>query len=590
MARLRQGELSDPADLSVLGTRYSLQLQTRVQAPTTPPNTILSANSVLVVRYPNSFSCSVQVAGQCRSFAVCLSLLVRLSTGFARCFALVGRPSIRGSSEAMRMILLNFCVIGITFTWGIEMTYENTSKWGRRRPFMVVGAVIVAGCLVVLGFTKEIVGFLVNDAELARGPTVALAVLSIYALDFAINAESVMSCSRSLIVDALPLEKQQAGAAWASRMNAVGHIIGYGSGAVDLVGILGTGLGKTQFQQLTVIAALAILSTTGVTCWAVQESVLVSSKGSGAAGAKGGLGVLRQIYSTAQHLPPRIKAICWAQFWSWIGWFPFLFYSTTWVGETYFRYDVPAEAKLSKDTLGEMGRLGSTSLVIYSSITCVGAFVLPLLVKSLDEETYTARPPQAVAGLLKAFQGLKPDLLTMWVFGHMMFAASMFFAPFATSYCFATTLVCLCGIPWAIAMWAPTALLGIEVNKLSGHGYRRLSNDPTEMEMPSLNEGAPSLLSGDGPEASPSNTSPSGELSGVYFGILNIYTTIPQLLGTMIATIVFSILEPGKSRELADDSVVEPEKDGPNAIAVCLFIGAMCAVVASFATRKLRHL
>lgn len=524
------------------------------------------------------------------------------------------------------MILLNFCVIGITFTWGIEMTYctpyllnlgltksntsliwiagplsglivqpiigvvadENTSKWGRRRPFMVVGAVIVAGCLVVLGFTKEIVGFLVNDAELARGPTVALAVLSIYALDFAINA--VMSCSRSLIVDALPLEKQQAGAAWASRMNAVGHIIGYGSGAVDLVGILGTGLGKTQFQQLTVIAALAILSTTGVTCWAVQESVLVSSKGSGAAGAKGGLGVLRQIYSTAQHLPPRIKAICWAQFWSWIGWFPFLFYSTTWVGETYFRYDVPAEAKLSKDTLGEMGRLGSTSLVIYSSITCVGAFVLPLLVKSLDEETYTARPPQAVAGLLKAFQGLKPDLLTMWVFGHMMFAASMFFAPFATSYCFATTLVCLCGIPWAIAMWAPTALLGIEVNKLSGHGYRRLSNDPTEMEMPSLNEGAPSLLSGDGPEASPSNTSPSGELSGVYFGILNIYTTIPQLLGTMIATIVFSILEPGKSRELADDSVVEPEKDGPNAIAVCLFIGAMCAVVASFATRKLRHL
>ncbi|QUC18357.1 uncharacterized protein UV8b_02598 [Ustilaginoidea virens] len=540
--------------------------------------------------------------------------------------SLVGRPSIRGSSEAMRMILLNFCVIGITFTWGIEMTYctpyllnlgltksntsliwiagplsglivqpiigvvadENTSKWGRRRPFMVVGAVIVAGCLVVLGFTKEIVGFLVNDAELARGPTVALAVLSIYALDFAINA--VMSCSRSLIVDALPLEKQQAGAAWASRMNAVGHIIGYGSGAVDLVGILGTGLGKTQFQQLTVIAALAILSTTGVTCWAVQESVLVSSKGSGAAGAKGGLGVLRQIYSTAQHLPPRIKAICWAQFWSWIGWFPFLFYSTTWVGETYFRYDVPAEAKLSKDTLGEMGRLGSTSLVIYSSITCVGAFVLPLLVKSLDEETYTARPPQAVAGLLKAFQGLKPDLLTMWVFGHMMFAASMFFAPFATSYCFATTLVCLCGIPWAIAMWAPTALLGIEVNKLSGHGYRRLSNDPTEMEMPSLNEGAPSLLSGDGPEASPSNTSPSGELSGVYFGILNIYTTIPQLLGTMIATIVFSILEPGKSRELADDSVVEPEKDGPNAIAVCLFIGAMCAVVASFATRKLRHL
>lgn len=65
---------------------------------------------------------------------------------------------------------------------------ENTSKWGRRRPFMVVGSVIVAICLLVLGFTKEIVGFLIPDEKLAQTPTIAMAVLSIYVLDFAINA------------------------------------------------------------------------------------------------------------------------------------------------------------------------------------------------------------------------------------------------------------------------------------------------------------------------------------------------------------------------------------------------------------------
>lgn len=100
---------------------------------------------------------------------------------------------------------------------------------------MVIGALIVAVCLLVLGFTKEIVEFLVPDEKLAKGPTIALAVLSIYALDFAINGGTslhsefstisvvyfqatnewvVMSCSRSLIVDTLPLEKQQSGAAW----------------------------------------------------------------------------------------------------------------------------------------------------------------------------------------------------------------------------------------------------------------------------------------------------------------------------------------------------------------------------------------
>lgn len=229
----------------------------------------------------------------------------------------------------------------------------------------------------------------------------------------------------------------------ASRMNAVGHVVGYGAGAIDLVQILGNTLGQTQFQQLTLIAATAILATTATTCWAVRESVLVSSKGSK---PQSSFGVLGQIYSTVRHLPPRIEAICWAQFWSWIGWFPFLFYSTTWVGETYFRYDIPADARQSEDVLGEMGRIGSKSLVMYSFITCTGSFVLPLFVKSPDEEPYTARPPQAVAGFLKRFEDMKPDLLSTWIFGHIMFAASMSLAPFATSFRFATTLVCLCGL------------------------------------------------------------------------------------------------------------------------------------------------
>lgn len=33
-----------------------------------------------------------------------------------------GTPSVRGGSETMRMVLLTFSAIGITFTWGIEMT------------------------------------------------------------------------------------------------------------------------------------------------------------------------------------------------------------------------------------------------------------------------------------------------------------------------------------------------------------------------------------------------------------------------------------------------------------------------------------
>lgn len=42
---------------------------------------------------------------------------------------------------------------------------NSKSKWGRRRPFMIGGALIVAFCLLVLGWTAEIVGLFVSEAH-----------------------------------------------------------------------------------------------------------------------------------------------------------------------------------------------------------------------------------------------------------------------------------------------------------------------------------------------------------------------------------------------------------------------------------------
>lgn len=79
-----------------------------------------------------------------------------------------------------------------------------------------------------------------------------------------------------------------------------------------------------------------------------------------------------------------------------------------------------------------------------------------------------------------------------------------------------------------------------------------------------------------------------GDLSGLYLGILNIFTTLPQFIGTFISWVVFSILEPGKSPELAKEAHPDEHHstDGPNAIAVCLFIGALAAVLAAYKTEK----
>ena len=61
-------------------------------------------------------------------------------------------------------------------------------------------------------------------------------------------------------------------------MIAIGHLIGYGAGTLDLVSIFGTFLGDSQFKQLTVIAAIAFLIAIGITSWAVEERVLISAR------------------------------------------------------------------------------------------------------------------------------------------------------------------------------------------------------------------------------------------------------------------------------------------------------------------------
>lgn len=160
-------------------------------------------------------------------------------------------------------------------------------------------------------------------------------------------------------------------------------------------------------------------------------------------------------------------------------------------------------------------------------------------------------------------------------------------------------------------------MMGMEVNKISGSGgghgevsYRRLSDPPepgSGIELRSHGAGAGATdpiihvehgldsaggIGGSGSGSSSGGAASTGELSGIYFGILNIYQTIPQFIGTFIATVVFAVLEPGKSPELATDAHPSEHHstDGPNAIAVCLFIGAGAAVVAAVATRKLKYI
>lgn len=339
---------------------------------------------------------------------------------------------------------------------------RSTSRWGRRRPFMFFGTILVAMFLLLLGRTKEVVRYFVADEAAAKSATIYLAVFSIYGIDFAINA--VQGSCRGLVVDTLPMEKQQMGGSWASRMVAVGNLCGYAAGAVDLRSIFGLGLGDTQFKQLTSVAALMLCLAVGTTSWAVTERVLISD------GSAEGQGlnikqVLGTIAHTALNLPGRIQAICTVQFWAWIGtlyciefcpaeanrrpgWFFFMFYSSTFLSETYLRYDAPPSVKAGGDLTGKMGRIGSMALISFSIITFVMSVLLPFFVRSPEEDEKDpgfSRPPAGKSGG-SGWAKYKPSLLTAWMTAHCIFAGNMMMAPFVRSLRSATIMIASCGV------------------------------------------------------------------------------------------------------------------------------------------------
>jgi solute carrier family 45 protein 1/2/4 len=147
--------------------------------------------------------------------------------------------------------------------------------------------------------------------------------------------------------------------------------------------------------------------------------------------------------------------------------------------------------------------------------------------------------------------------------------------------------------------------MGIEINRLTRPNSTSLTNLPpsyhrisTEPSMAPDADSPPSSpqvlrlnhLDRDLEDDTPSNAS-TGETAGIYLGILNLYTTLPQFVGTFISMCVFAILEPGKHAELAGEGEAgagsgTEKAEGVNAIAVCLFIGALSSIGAAWATRR----
>ncbi|GBB90550.1 hypothetical protein RclHR1_17540003 [Rhizophagus clarus] len=460
-----------------------------------------------------------------------------------------------------------------------------------------------------IGWSKEIIGlFFREESSMMILLIQCLAVISFYVLDFAINC--VQASCRVLIVDILPPSQQEDGTAWASRMGGIGSVLGYFTGFIDLVEVFPF-LGKTQMQVLCVVASIILLISNALTCWAVTEQIYTRSNTNKPTSAlTAAYETLISIIKSFRTLPRFIQSICNVQLFSWIGWFPFLFYSTTWVAEIHSRFTNDSSEGSSDDSVGDSTRAGSFSLLLYSIVTLVASFVVPFLVSPSG----SIRPKFSWKQLFQ----LPFVFLTvpkLWTVSHFIFAISMMSTWFVTNGVQANVLISFCGIAWAIAMWAPFSMLGEYIAK-EYRSTTKPNNDTdedTDQLMYNLVETGV-VIDGDDNESedndensrTPIRTSteedtsevpfmdPHGDTStkdsseaGVLLGIHNIYIVLPQFLVTIFTTIIFAILEPSNDKIITRQHHPHDKGLDADSIGFVLRFGGLSAIIAGLLSIKL---
>ncbi|KAF7545488.1 hypothetical protein G7Z17_g9128 [Cylindrodendrum hubeiense] len=476
----------------------------------------------------------------------------------------------------------------------IGMLSDNCRlPWGKRKPFMAGGALATIVSLLFLAWTKEIVTNLLGlfgahpESEGVKTTTIVVAVIGIYVLDFAIN--TVQAAIRAFIVDCAPAHQQEAANAMASRITGFGNIVGYIAGYTDLPKHLWF-LGRTQFQVLCAIASIALALTIFVSTSVIHERD-PRLDGPAQKNRPNPISFFFTIFTSIKRLPPQIKRVCEVQFFAWIGFFPLLFYTSSYIGEIYvepYLQDNPHMTPAELDKLYEQAtRIGTFALLMNSIVSLLTNVFLPFFIAP----TYDMQPDMsAVPGGLDAAGEFDDDDQHSWLdrlripgftlkrawFGSLvLFAGAMACTVLVRTVKAATALIGLVGITWAMTLWAPWAIISAEISKrdalVRAQKLRRLNTDSSDAGASSSALGTPSDENGGSEEEEEEI-----DQAGVILGIHNMAIAAPQIIATVGSSIIFKVWQKPRGTP------------GDHSIAVVLALGGACVLVSSFFVAKIK--
>lgn len=465
------------------------------------------------------------------------------------------------------------------------------SSWGKRRPFMVGGAAATVTGLLFLGWTREIVGGVLAifgaDPESRGVGTVIIvaAVVGIYVLDIAIN--TVQAAVRAFIVDCAPAHQQEEANSMASRVTGFGNIMGYLAGYVNLPTYLWF-LGDNQFKILCALASIGLTVTVALSAAFIQERNPLLD-GSPVKKTPSILSFFFRIFRSIKRLPPQTMRVCQVQFCAWVGFFPLLFYTSSYIGEIYVQPYLEKKPDMTPEELGALyekaTRIGTFALLVNAIVSLLTNVFLPFFIAP----TFDGRPASVneggggggasgpkSTGLARKNSYLHRlripgfTLRKAWLGSLLLFAGSMFCTVLVRSVAAATVLIGLAGVTWAMTLWAPWAVISAEISRRDVLARAKKLQD---MAAPPADNDPQASSSRGHSRDSGVETSQAEETdqAGVILGIHNMAIAVPQMVATLGSSLVFRLVQKPRGTPGDHSFAIVMALGGVFVLASCIF-------------------
>lgn len=344
----------------------------------------------------------------------------------------------------------------------------------------------------------------------------------------------------------------------ASRITGIGNIVGYVAGYMDLPQVMWW-LGDTQFKGLCAIASVALGSTVLVSMFIKERDPRIDAP-KGKPKRHGVVSFFFKLFASIKRLPPQTKKVCIVQFCAWIGFFPMLFYTSSYIGEIYVQPYLEENPHMTPEEVDKLyeraTRVGTFALLIFSITSLVTNVFLPFFIApTYDKVPVGEAPGEGTVTSLRTYDEKKSwtdrliipglTLRRAWMYSQLLFMGSMLCTVLVRTVPAATVLVGLVGITWALTLWAPFAIISAEISRRDALMRQRKRVFDSALTGPGAS--SPATPGFDGYTSDQDHkldgSEDEADQAGVILGIHNMAIAAPQIIATVGSSLIFKIFQ-----------------------------------------------